>query len=338
MKQIAQDVAADQRLPIPGLGTLPLFPASWYRFGTVSEIVDRPIAKNLLGKRLVAFRTSSGQVSVLSAACSHMGSDLGNGRVVDDMLECSFHHWRYGTDGRCVNMPCRTGEIPSKARQFSYPTQVRHGQIYFFFGAQPLFDLPFFVGEDPNTLTHWRVCTENVEIPWYMISINSVDLQHFRIAHDRFMIGEPLIEYPSPHVQHVNYLFEIGGSSLFDRFTRLAGGPQVRLDVMEWGGNIILAKATLKRAQSFGMLLLEPLDSQRTTAHIMIMARKSKSVFGRYVLDPLHTSIRTVLVRRFLQSDIPRLKGTYVRPHSLISEDQPVLDYMRRLCELPSGG
>jgi len=319
------------------MGSIPLFPASWYRFGALSEIARGPISKDLLGERMVAFQTSSGLVSVLDARCSHMHSDLGNGRVVNDCIECPFHQWKYGIEGSCKNIPC-TDVIPGFAKQTVYPTAVRHGQIYFFYGPKPLFDLPFYFGEEHTNFAFSRTFTEVVEAPWYMISINSVDFQHFRIAHDRRLIGETQIDYPNPMVHRAKSLFQVEGVSWSDRITRMAGGSTVQLEITEWAGNVILARATLPRAQTFGMLFLEPQSSQRTLAHIMVLARKSASPLGRTMLDPVRTRIRALLIRRFLRSDIPRMKGSYVQPHTLISQDQAVADYMQLLCKLPCGG
>jgi phenylpropionate dioxygenase-like ring-hydroxylating dioxygenase large terminal subunit len=328
---------ADDRLPMGAWGSLPLWPASWYRFGSLTEIATKPVSKDLLGQRLVAFRTASGDVSVLDARCPHMHADLGGGNVVDDSLECPFHHWRFGGDGACVGVPCAENP-PAFAKVFCYPTRVRHGQIYFFFGPEPLFDLPFFDAEDPRDFAASRAVTEEVRAPWYMVSVNSVDRQHFKIAHDRRLLDDGRIEYSDPYVHRAAYLFAIEGTSWSDRFTRFAGGPQVRLEVTEWGGTVVLARATLARARTWGMLFLEPRDKGHTVAHIMVLARRSGVWPGGPLLDRVRTAVRLQLIRRFLRADIPRMKGSYVRPQRLIGEDRDIADYLQILCKLPSGG
>jgi phenylpropionate dioxygenase-like ring-hydroxylating dioxygenase large terminal subunit len=326
-----------QRLAIPGIGSIPLFPASWYRFGAVREIARGPVSKDLLGERLVAFQSHDGCISVMDARCSHMHADLGNGRVVNGCIECPFHQWKYGTDGRCIDIPC-SDHVPAFAQQIVYPAQVRHGQIYFFNGPKPLFDLPFYFDEAPQQFAYSRIALEIVEAPWYMISINSVDMQHFRIAHDRTLMSEPIIDHPDPMAHRATLQFQIIGNSWSDRLTRLVGGPTVQLEVTEWAGTVVLARSTLPRVQTFGMLFMEPLHANRTLVHIMVLARKSGNAFGRMILDPIRTSIRAKLIRRFLRSDIPRLKGSYVHPLTLLSQDQAIVDYLQLLCRLPCGG
>lgn len=317
-------------------GSIPLWPASWYRFGSVAEIALRPISKDLVGRRLVAFRTAAGDVAVLDARCPHMQADLGAGDIVGESIRCPFHHWRFGVDGQCLAVPC-ADHPPGFARVARYPARVRHGQVYFFFGPRPLFDLPFFDGEKPADFAHSRTICEELQAPWYMVSINSVDRQHFRIAHDRRLLDDGLVEHPAPFVQRAEYRFAIEGSSWSDRLTRLVGGPEVRLRVTEWGGTVVLARATLARARTWGVLFLEPRGPGETVVHIMVLANRSDWPGGR-LLDRVRTAVRLQLIRTFLRADIPRMKGTHVRPDRLIHEDHDIADYIRVLCRLPAGG
>src|SRR5262245_17013608 len=82
----------------PPAESFPTYPPSWYLFGEAHGLRRRPLSKDLLGRRLTAFRTTSGQLAVLDARCSHMRADLGNGRVVGDTIQCPYHNWRYGAD------------------------------------------------------------------------------------------------------------------------------------------------------------------------------------------------------------------------------------------------
>src|SRR5262249_43456408 len=130
----------------PAANRFPAYPASWYLFCAGRELGDRPISKRILGKQLVAFRASNGKVAVLDAHCAHLHADLGCGRVIGDTIQCPFHHWRYGRDGACVNIP-GARDIPAFARLRSYPVEERHGLVFFFNGQEPLFSLPFVLGE-----------------------------------------------------------------------------------------------------------------------------------------------------------------------------------------------
>ena len=90
----------------PAAEQFPTYPVAWYLFGESRELGEKPLSKDLLGRRLVAFRTASGSVAVLDARCSHLRADLGNGCVVGETVQCPYHHWRYGADG-CFRIACR---------------------------------------------------------------------------------------------------------------------------------------------------------------------------------------------------------------------------------------
>src|SRR5690606_27348027 len=88
------------------------------------------------GDRLAVFRRESGEAAALSARCAHMGADLAAGEVVDGNLRCMFHHFCYGTDGRCTSVP--SGDrIPASARVHSFPVAESVGLVWVFNGTDP---------------------------------------------------------------------------------------------------------------------------------------------------------------------------------------------------------
>jgi len=59
-------------MPAPPAECFPAYPASWYLFGESGEVRGQPLTKRLLGRELVAFRTSRGEVSILIDASRAM--------------------------------------------------------------------------------------------------------------------------------------------------------------------------------------------------------------------------------------------------------------------------
>jgi len=86
-----------------------------YLFCKSGQLRDKPFSQRILGRQLVAYRTASGQVTVMDGHCAHLGADLGCGTVVGETIQCPFHHWRYGADGVCTSIPHAT-QIPPFAR------------------------------------------------------------------------------------------------------------------------------------------------------------------------------------------------------------------------------
>ena len=133
----------------PPAEAFPLYPISWYFFCTRAELGRGPVSRDLFGQRLVGFLTASGRVAVLAARCAHLGADLGGGRVRGENLQCPFHQWEYGADGRCARIPA-CAEIPAFARQERFPVVERHGNVFVFNGPEARFPLPFYPGVVPD--------------------------------------------------------------------------------------------------------------------------------------------------------------------------------------------
>ncbi len=97
----------------------------WYPIARSNELLDKQlVGRDVLDGRGVLYSDSAGTARALSAYCPNMGADLAQGEILGDDVRCAFHLWRYGPDGLCrhiTSLP-KDGEIPRRARVFSYPT------------------------------------------------------------------------------------------------------------------------------------------------------------------------------------------------------------------------
>lgn len=311
-------------------------PVSWHYFGALAEMRAGPMAKEVFGQRLVAFRTANGQVSVLDARCCHLGTDLGRGSVVGESIQCPYHHWEFGADGVCTHIPAG-GDIPAFARQRRYPAEERHGHLFVFNGREPLFPLPFYDGEEPENL----ICSGSVEVvlecPWYLIGANAFDLQHFRAAHDRELLCEPEIDCPTAFSRRATARFVVSGHSLQDRFTRLFAGREVTLSITDYCGNFLLATASFRRACSFGLVMTDALGGGRVRVRVMVMKQRSRNPLLRLLYDRLSVEVRKLLIRNFLAADADRLAGVRYNPGRLIPADRHLAEYFQWLAPVSNG-
>jgi phenylpropionate dioxygenase-like ring-hydroxylating dioxygenase large terminal subunit len=320
----------------PSAELFPAYPTSWYLFCRSRELNRRPLTRDLLGRRVVAYRTASGRVAVLDGRCGHLGADLGRGCVVGEALQCPFHHWEYGPDGRCVRIPV-TDAIPPTARQAVFPAVERHGFVFFFNGPRALFPLPFFPDADPADFVAARPFATVLDCPWYMIGSNAFDLQHFRAAHDRRLEGDHEVTCPHPYARRASARFSVVGNSLQDKITRLFAGPEVVMTITDWCGNLMFVTAAFRRTTSYGMVVTEPLASGKVHVRVIVHVPRSRSALGRVLSDPLRLAVRRFFIKRFLSSDASRLDGARYSPHGLIDCDRDLVEYFDWLAGVAHG-
>jgi nitrite reductase/ring-hydroxylating ferredoxin subunit len=301
-------------------------PASWYYLGTAADLSKGPIGVKLFDREFVGYRTSDGKAAVLSARCSHLGAPLQNGQVEGDRLVCPLHGWQYGADGFCKRIPA-SDTIPAFARQAAYPVAEKGGHFFFFNRPVARFDLPFFDGVAPNELLPARPFEIVADVPWCFVGANGFDLQHFRMAHDRTLLGEPQVSSPSAFARRVIASFEVAGNSAQDRLTRMIAGPRVTMDITVWCGTLVLVRASFARTTSFGIFNVLPIDHERTRGRVIVWVKRSRTAIGRLLFDSLNASIRRLFIQTFLRSDLPRLAGLRYQPEKLIAADRVMADY-----------
>ena len=256
-----------------------------------------------------------------------MGADLTRGRVIGGALRCPLHGWEYAGDGRCVRIPV-TAVIPPFACQAAFPTAEVAGHVLFHNSPVARFPMPFFEGRSVADLLPASPFEFVVDTPWYMIGANAFDLQHFRIAHDRTLTDDPVVDLPSRFARRITATYDVSGRSVRDRLTRRFSGPSVRMSVTVWGGTLILVTATFRRTTSYGMVALEPLAETRTRVRTIVWVPRRTGAMARTLLDPLDARIRRRFIRAFMLEDAVRSNGVRYNPATLIDADRELRDYM----------
>lgn len=160
----------------------------WYVAQRSSNITERPLKVRLIGQDFVLFRDRGGVARLLSDICIHRGGSLSGGLVVDGDVECPYHGWRFGGDGRCTKIPAQPdARIPERARVDSYPTIERHGWVWVFLGDLPEAERPplpdlSWVG-DPEFRVIWGHYDWAPGINWERVIENGLDFAHAPFVH-----------------------------------------------------------------------------------------------------------------------------------------------------------
>lgn len=319
---------------LPAGTEFPREPATWYLLCTSANIKTKPCSKDILGKRLVAFRASQGEVAVLDARCAHLSADLGLGTVVGDTIRCPFHHWSYSTAGKCVHVPgCE--QPPGFAMQRRYPAVERHGFVYFFNGPEPLFPLPFFPDCTADQFVASASFQFEVDSPWYMLVANGFDCQHFQAVHDRQLVSEPVVDTPTEFSRRIRFRAQVAGDTIFDRLLRRFVGKVVEISITSWGGPHVLVEGQFGRAHSRLLIASQMYKTDHTLSHVIVFARRSSTWQGGSLADEINLRVRRRFTRAFMQYDTDRLRGVRYQPASLIPQDHEMLAFFYWLTRLP---
>lgn len=245
-------------------------------------------------------------------------------------IRCPFHEWEFDRSGQCVRIPA-SSVIPPFARQAAFPTALCGDSVFVFNRPQAAFDMPFFEGKQPGDLVAAKPFELDAAMPWYLVGANGFDLQHFRVAHDRALLSEPVISQPAPFAYRIRAQFEVSGSSLRDRLTRNVSGPVVTMTITSWSGTLVLVTAEFRRTTSYGMVCVRPVDRARSRLRIIVWVPKSKRGLGRAIVDPVDAAVRRSFIRAFVRSDECRSRGIRYNPATVIDADESMAGYLRWL-------
>jgi nitrite reductase/ring-hydroxylating ferredoxin subunit len=316
----------------PPAEAFPAYPASWYLFGESRELDRGPVSRQILGRRLVAFRSESGRAAVIDGRCAHLGADLGCGTVVGETLRCPFHHWRYGVDGVCVAVP-NQAEVPAFARLRSYPVEERHGYLFFFNGREPLFPLPFVLGEDPRDFVAGRTFQYVADCTWYMNSAHAFDRQHFAAVHDRELLAPPVVDCPAPYARRNSYPARVVGHTVFDRLLRVGAGRTVEITLTIWGGTFAVVTSRFPRVESGFLMVMQPREDGQTLCQGIVLARRGAPL--RRPLAAAELWVRRLFTHGYLREEARLLRSTRYSPGSLGENDRDMIDFFRWVASLP---
>lgn len=179
-----------------------MIPNQWYAILESDEVKKgRPVGMTRMGEKMVAWRESGDQVTVMSDQCPHRGAALSQGKIRRDRIQCPFHGFEFDRSGACRLVPAngRDSQPPKALKVKTYPVRESHGLIYIWWGEarREYPPLPWFdnISDDMVYSTirdHW----EN----HYARAIeNQLDVLHLPFVHyntigrgDRTLVNGPI--------------------------------------------------------------------------------------------------------------------------------------------------
>ncbi|GJF09125.1 (2Fe-2S) ferredoxin [Mycolicibacterium cyprinidarum] len=173
---------------------LSMKPTGWFQVAWSDEIgIGDVHTMKYFGQEMVAWRSESGQLTVMNAYCEHLGAHLGfGGTVRGEVLQCPFHGWQWNQQGRNVCIPYE--DRPNRGRRITtYPVVERNDSVYIWHdldNRDPFFEVPdVFADFDGGSraadyFPQQRLFRQSLEMhPQYVLE-NGVDVAHFKYVHN----------------------------------------------------------------------------------------------------------------------------------------------------------
>jgi 3-ketosteroid 9alpha-monooxygenase subunit A len=163
------------------------FPRGWFMIAREDELsASEPLSIRLLGRKMVAYLDASGRPAVLDSVCPHMGADIAVGGKVDaGGVRCPFHGWRFGSDGRCNEIPYNKA-IPPRARVRAFPARAINGNVFIWHDpeeGEPDYELPDMPEYREAGWVKWHLVRKDIRTVPHEIIDNISDRAHFPVVH-----------------------------------------------------------------------------------------------------------------------------------------------------------
>jgi phenylpropionate dioxygenase-like ring-hydroxylating dioxygenase large terminal subunit len=103
----------------------------WFVAAHAEKVGKRPLAVTVLDVPLVLGRSADGAVFVFEDRCPHRQVPLSCGRMTEHGLQCPYHGWTFGGDGKLTVMPGLAPDQPTPAiKARSVRCVERNGMVW----------------------------------------------------------------------------------------------------------------------------------------------------------------------------------------------------------------
>lgn len=269
----------------------------WHPVATVGEVAvsrPHPLAVRLLGRDL-AVTGEGDRYTCFTDRCPHRSTRLSVGWIEGDGVRCAYHGWRFGADGRCVEIPAvPDAPIPARACVDAFAATSAYGLVWVGLDRSaetPLPQCPAFsdptmhvVAGEPYT---WPTSApRRVE--------NFVDLAHFAWVHDGTLgrRDEPVPPIPEVWREDGELRFNYDPPDMPTVGEALFGESRYRMPMpLTVDIDFTLARGSLRRL----WMTASPLDSGRCRT-FWLVARDDDLDGDLEVLDAAHLGFQQIVL------------------------------------------
>jgi len=289
------------------------------------------VGKTLLGEPLLFARETSGAVFALRDICPHRGIPLTDGRFDGTEVECCYHGWRFGADGRCTCIPSLTPDQTlevERIRVRKYPVAEIGGGIWVYMPAKAAGGAaeiePAVAPPDLPSVTAERApgLIEKMTFPCHIdhAVIGLMDPAHGPFVHQSWWWrSRKSIHEKSKHFAPADFGFAMvrhQPSSNSAAYRILGGTPTTEIRFRLPGIRIEDIEIGSER-RVCGLTTVTPIDAKTTEIHHMITWNIPLLSVVRPILQPF--------ARRFLGQDrdvvVKQQRGLEHNPNLMLIND-----------------
>lgn len=166
-----------------------IFRRAWHYAGHAASLPEEPsyAACTTGGLPVVVTRDREGELRAFLNVCRHRGAEVASGAGCRETLQCPYHAWTYGLDGRLRSAP-RADELDLHGVSLA-PLALRQWGPFLFVCAEPDepfplegLELPF----DPAGLVFRERADYALEANWKIAVENYLECYHCPVAHPGF--------------------------------------------------------------------------------------------------------------------------------------------------------
>jgi phenylpropionate dioxygenase-like ring-hydroxylating dioxygenase large terminal subunit len=156
----------------------------WYVVAESAAIDGAPYAARLLGVDVVVWRGPGGALVAAPDRCPHRQAPLSFGRVDAGCLECCYHGWTFGAEGRCVRVPSAPDTVPIPPRSHLRTVHVveRYGLVWLCLD-DPVAGIPEIDAEGDATYRRINTGVDVWRTSATRMTDNFMDISHFPFVH-----------------------------------------------------------------------------------------------------------------------------------------------------------
>ena len=156
----------------------------WYVAAFADEVKPQLLARTLLGRRLVFYRTSEGRVVALEDRCPHRSMPLSAGTLENDTIVCGYHGFRFNTEGDCIEVPSQA-TCPKNVGIKTYRTHERGAVVWIWMGEAEQADLSKLPSQDWMEDANWERSQGylSLQANYVRLHENLLDLTHLSYLH-----------------------------------------------------------------------------------------------------------------------------------------------------------